>query len=45
MELSTMKVVREPYNNGRISDKLRGLLLIWLHHQSLPASRILAGGP
>jgi hypothetical protein len=45
MELSTVKVVREPCSNVRIFDRLRRLLLILLHHQSLPAYRILAGGP
>jgi hypothetical protein len=45
IELSTAKDVREPYSDGRISDRLRWLLLIWLHHQSLSASRILVGGP
>jgi hypothetical protein len=45
MELSTTKVVWEPSSDGRISDRLHRLLLIWVRHQSLLASRILAGGP
>jgi hypothetical protein len=44
MELSTAKVVQESCSDGRISDKLHRLLLIWHHHQSLSASRILVGG-
>jgi hypothetical protein len=45
MELSTVKVMREPCSDGRISDKLHRLLLIWLCHQSLPTNRIHVGGP
>jgi hypothetical protein len=45
MELSTVKVVLEPYSDGKIFDRLRRLLLNWLRHQSLSDSRILAGGP
>jgi hypothetical protein len=44
-ELSAAKVVREPNSDERISNKLHRLLLIWLHRQSLLASRILIGGP
>jgi hypothetical protein len=45
MELSTAKVVREPCSDGKFFDRLHKLLLIWLHCQSLLASRILAEGP
>jgi hypothetical protein len=45
MELSTAKIVREPYNDENFFDRLHRLLLIWLCRQSLPASRIFAKRP
>jgi hypothetical protein len=45
MELSTAKVVSGLWNDVKISDKLRKLILVSPCHRSLLASKIPAAGP